>query len=260
MQKRMPAVFIGHGSPLNAIDSNDFTAMLSSLGQRIGTPKAIVCISAHWMSEGTWITHIDEPKTIHDFYGFPQALFDVQYPAKADIALADKIIELIKNPRINADKEQWGYDHGTWSVLVHMYPEAQIPVLQLSLYMGRPGKYHFDIGKQLRQLRDEGVLILGSGNIVHNLRLLNWTPDAKPHYWAIEFDQWAKEKIVERDFKALVHDVLESEAGRLSVPTWDHYYPFLYILGASHEDETPTFEFEEIHNSSISMRSLSYGL
>lgn len=256
----MPAIFIGHGSPMNAIEENNFTRMLSSLGKKIPTPKAILCISAHWMSEGTWITHIERPKTIHDFYGFPQELFEVQYPAMADLELANQVISSIKDPRINADKEQWGYDHGTWSVLKHMYPKADIPLLQLSLYMEQPGEYHLKLGEQLRHLRDEGVLILGSGNIVHNLRVLNWSSDAEPYDWAIDFDEWVKQKILQRDFLTLAKDAKSTEAGIKSVPTWDHFLPLLYILGASHEDETLNFEFEEIHNSSISMRSFSYGL
>ena len=258
--KRMPVLFLGHGSPMNAIETNDFTEMLARLGKDIPKPRAILCVSAHWMSEGTWITHMPRPKTIHDFYGFPKPLFDVQYPAKGDVELADQITATIKSPKINADDEQWGYDHGSWSVLRHMYPEADVPLLQLSLYLEQPGPYHLQLGEQLRAFRDQGVLIVGSGNIVHNLRAINWERLSKPHYWAVEFDDWCKEKISKRDFEALAKDVQSFNAGRLSVPSWEHYYPLLYVLGASFEEETAHYEYEGIQNASISMRCLSYGL
>jgi 4,5-DOPA dioxygenase extradiol len=260
MNQRMPVLFLGHGSPMNAIEDNPYTQFLKQLAERIPRPRAILCISAHWMSEGSWITHMERPKTIHDFYGFPKPLFDVQYPAHADLKLADRIIDKIKSPPIIPDREQWGYDHGTWSVLRHIYPKADIPLLQLSLYMEQPGEYHLKLGEELRFLRDDGVLILGSGNIVHNLRAINWTTHAGPYDWAVECDEWMKSKIEQKDFKALASDVHKFDAGRMSVPTWDHYYPLLYVLGASHPEEKVKFEFEEIHNASISMRSLSFGL
>lgn len=260
MNKKMPVFFIGHGSPMNAIEINPYTNFLAGLAERFPRPKGILCISAHWMSEGSWITHMAHPKTIHDFYGFPKPLFDVQYPASADLKLADLIIERIKAPPIIPDNEQWGYDHGTWSVLRHMYPKADIPLLQLSLYMEQPGAYHLKLGEDLRFLRDQGILIVGSGNIVHNLRMINWTTYSAPYAWAVEFDEWVKVKIEQRDFAALANEVRQFEPGRLSVPTWDHYFPLLYILGASYPDEKVKFEFEGIHNASISMRSLSFGL
>ncbi len=257
---KMPALFIGHGSPMNAIDSNNFTRTLENLSHRIVQPKAILCVSAHWMTEGTWITSMELPKTIHDFYGFPQALFDVQYPAPGDPQLARDIQTLVGEKTIHEDKEAWGLDHGTWSVIRHMYPAANIPVLQLSLYMARPADYHFVLGQQLAQLRERGVLIVGSGNIVHNLRLLKWEAEAKPHEWALEFDQWSKEKILSRDFKSLQEDFQKTEAGRLAVPTLDHYLPLHYILGLAGKDEEIKFEYEEIQNASISMRTVSVGL
>lgn len=256
----MPIFFFGHGSPMNAIEKSDYTEMLSIIGKKIPTPKSILCISAHWMSEGTWITHTKNPRTIHDFYGFPKELFDVQYPANGDIALAERIQSVIKSPQIQADNEMWGYDHGTWSVLKHIYPEANIPVLQLSIYMEQPGEYHFRLGEALKFLRDEDVLIIGSGNLVHNLRTIDWDRNAKPHDWAVECDLWMKEKLLARDFKALVNDATKSQAGKLSIPSPDHYYPILYILGAAYEDEKMRFEYEGIHNASISMRSISFGM
>lgn len=255
----MPSLFIGHGSPMNAIENNSFTQMLTALGKKLERPQAILCISAHWMTEGTWITQMERPKTIHDFYGFPQPLFDIQYPAPGSPDIAEAIHREIFTPHIHLDQEAWGLDHGTWSVLKHMYPEADIPVMQLSLYMGKSPEYHFQLGRELAKLRENGVLILGSGNIVHNLRKINWDKTAAPHDWAVEFDEWSKEKLLKRDFMALQNDFLKTEAGRLSVPTMDHYYPLLYVLGASSNKDEMKFEYEEIQNASISMRAFSFG-
>jgi 4,5-DOPA dioxygenase extradiol len=257
--KKLPALFLGHGSPMNAIETNNFTRTLTRLGEEIERPEAILVISAHWMTEGTWITHMEKPKTIHDFYGFPKPLFDIQYsaPGRPDIAMA--IQREITDPKIHLDSESWGLDHGTWAVLRHMYPHADIPVMQLSLYMGQPAEYHMKLGQELTKLRDKGILIVGSGNVVHNLRKIKWEDKATPYEWAKEFDEWSKEKTTKRDFRALQHDVLKSEAGRLSVPSWDHYYPLLYILGASTNKDELKFEYEEIQNGSISMRCLSFG-
>lgn len=257
---KMPALFIGHGSPMNAIQTNAYTKFLGDVVSKIPLPTAILCISAHWMTDGTWVTKMDNPKTIHDFYGFPQPLFDIQYPAPGSPELAADIQKLVSNPVIHADTEEWGLDHGTWAVLRHMYPEANIPVLQLSLNMNKPGEYHFKLGQELAKLRERGVLIVGSGNIVHNLRQIRWESNAKPLDWALEFDEWSKQKILQRDNKALQDDVLKTQAGRLAVPTMDHYYPLHYIMGlASNEDEIK-FEYEEIQNASISMRTVSVGM
>lgn len=257
---RMPALFIGHGSPMNALASNAFTKTLNSLGETLPRPKAVLVISAHWMTKGTWVTQMEQPKTIHDFYGFPQALFDVQYPAAGAPELAP-IIQSTALPdfQVGADTSQWGLDHGTWSVLRHMYPQADVPVLQLSLDMTKGPEYHFELGKQLASLRDKGVMILGSGNIVHNLRAIRWGDDAQPFEWALEFDEWMKKKIEQRDFKALQSEFLNSEAGKLSNPSLDHYFPMLYALGAGAKDADLKFEYEEIQNGSISMRSFRFG-
>lgn len=257
---RMPVLFLGHGSPMNAIADNEFTRTLGALGKRIPKPTAILCVSAHWMSEGTWVTGMEKPKTIHDFYGFPQSLFDVQYPAPGSPEMAKMIHEEIRDPRINIDNEMWGLDHGTWAVLRHMYPEANIPVMQLSIYMEQPPEYHVKVGEELRKLREKGVLIVSSGNIVHNLRRIVWEPNAKPFEWATEFDLWVKDKLEKRDFKAIQNDVLKSEAGKLSVPTPDHWYPLLYTIGASDKNDDMKFEYEEMQNGSISMRCVSFGM
>lgn len=255
----MPALFIGHGSPMNAVADNIFTQSLSSLGEKLERPEAILCISAHWMTEGTWITHMEKPKTIHDFYGFPQPLFDVQYPAAGRPDIAEAISKDISSTRIHLDNEAWGLDHGTWSVLKFLYPKADIPVLQLSLDMTQPPEYHFKLGQELAKLRERGVLILGSGNIVHNLRKINWDETAAPYDWATEFDESVKNKLIKRDFKALQNSELKTQAGQMAVPTMDHYYPLLYIIGASSAKDELKFEYEEIQNASISMRAFSFG-
>lgn len=259
-RKRMPALFIGHGSPMNALADNSFTQTLKDLGQRLPPPRAILCISAHWMTEGSWITQMERPKTIHDFYGFPQALFDIQYPAPGDPELAENIRTQVLDPKIHLDSEIWGLDHGTWSILKHMYPKADLPVMQLSICMSQPGEYHLKLGQELSKLRDQGILIIGSGNIVHNLREIRWEENASPYDWCLEFDQWAKEKILARDFLSLSKDYLNTSAGKLAVPIPDHYYPLLYTLGSAHNNDEVRFEYEEIQNASISMRCVSLGM
>jgi 4,5-DOPA dioxygenase extradiol len=252
----MPVLFIGHGSPMNAIEENDFTKSLRTLGPKLPRPKAILCISAHWMTEGTWVTAMKTPKTIHDFYGFPKPLFEVHYPAPGSPEIAQLIASTLKD--IHPDKEAWGLDHGTWSVLRHLYPQADVPVLQLSLHMEQAGPYHFELGQKLRFLRAKGVLIIGSGNIVHNLEKIIWETDGKPFDWAVQFDEWAKGKILARDSKALSENYLSAKGGRESVPTPEHYYPLLYVLGAADQDDTLAFEYEGIQNGSISMRAVSF--
>ena len=257
--ERMPVVFIGHGNPMNALRDTPFTRSLRRLGEDLPRPKTILCVSAHWMSEGTFVTHMEKPRTIHDFHGFPEELFAVQYPARGDPQMADHLCTEAVNPEIHPDDDAWGIDHGTWSVLKHMYPKADIPVIQLSIYMAQPSKYHFALGQRLRKLRDEGVLIVGSGNIVHNLRRINFDDNASPYDWAIEFDAWVKQKIENRDYGAITHEATQSAAGKLSIPTPDHWYPLLYTLGAADEKDGLRFEYEGIENASISMRCLSLG-
>lgn len=256
--QRLPTVFIGHGSPMNAISNNVYTNAMNQLGQSLPQPRAILMVSAHWMTRGTWVTHMAHPKTIHDFHGFPQPLFDMKYPAPGSPDVADQIRQLVTTPKIHADDSEWGLDHGTWSVLKHMYPQANIPVVQLSLDMTQQPAFHFELGQKLKSLRDEGILIMGSGNIVHNLKRISWDENAKPYDWSIEFDEWVKVKALDRDFKSLVNSYLSTEAGRLSVPTPDHYYPLLYILGAADTKDSLFFDIEGLQNSAISMRSLRF--
>jgi len=256
---KLPVVFLGHGSPMNAIAKNDFTKALAGLAKKLPKPQVILSISAHWMTQGTFVTHMEQPKTIHDFQGFPKALFEVQYPAPGSPKIADLLRQKISNPEILADDGHWGLDHGTWSVLKHIYPAANIPVFQLSLDMTQPPDFHYNLGKKLAFLREHDVLIIGSGNIVHNLRAINWNENAPAHHWAVEFDQWVKTKIDKWDFAPLVSQYLSSEAGKLSVPTPEHYYPLLYALGATSEQDKVHYIYEGIQNASISMRCIWFG-
>lgn len=254
--KTSPVLFIGHGSPMNAIADNAFTRRLAELQKIYPTPKAILCVSAHWMTKGTWVTHMEHPRTIHDFGGFPDELFAIQYPAPGSPEIADLICKII--PHVSADDKNWGLDHGTWSVLRHVYPEANIPVIQLSLDMTKPPSYHYELGKKLKELRNQGVWIVSSGNIVHNLRKIKWEENAEPYDWAIEFDAWVKENLLQKNYDALITKFNESPAGQLSVPTTEHYLPLLYILGAADESDELHFEFEGIQNGSISMLTMSF--
>ena len=251
----LPVLFIGHGSPMNAIETNDFTKMLSSLAAKIERPKAVLMLSAHWMTEGTWVLGMNQPKTIHDFYGFPQPLFDIQYPAPGSPLIARQVQTTVSEPKVNIDLEMWGFDHGAWLVLRHMYPLADVPVVQMSLDMARPPEHHFHIGQQLSKLRDQGILVVGSGNLVHNLQRMDWNTHAEPRDWALECDQWFKTKLESRDFLALTKDFHKTDAGKLSIPTMEHFLPLHYVLGASNKTDELRFEFEEIHNASISMRT-----
>lgn len=257
--QRLPIFFIGHGNPMNALKENAYTQMLNKLGEEVFRPSAVLCISAHWLTEGTWVTHMPLPKTIHDFYGFPQELFDVQYPAPGNSQIAELVRDTVAYPSIQLDDEIWGLDHGAWSVLKHIYPKADVPVLQLSINLTQPPLYHYELGKHLRSLRDLGVLIIGSGNIVHNLSRMKWENNAIPYDWAIEFDEWAKQRLIQKDFNALVEAAQNTESGKLSIPTPDHYYPLFYILGAAYENDKLSFEYEGIENASISMRCISFG-
>lgn len=254
--QRTPLFFIGHGSPMNAIADNAYTQTLAKLRSLCPNPRAILCISAHWMTDGTWVTHMTNPRTIHDFGGFPKELFDVQYPAPGSPEVAELVSKSL-SPNAGLDDQDWGLDHGTWSVLRHIFPKADIPVVQLSLDLSQPPEYHAMIGTQLRSLRQENILILGSGNLVHNLRQIRWAENAPPFPWAIEFDEWLKERLQKKDFAPLMHGYLEMDSGKLSVPTPEHYLPLLYILGASDPADQLHFEYEEIQNGSISMRSFS---
>ncbi len=250
----MPVLFIGHGSPMNAIEDNEFSAAWRQLGQDLPKPAAILAISAHWVTDGSFLTLADPPRTIHDFMGFPSELFKVQYPAPGDPELARKIVE--KVPAVTTE-DSWGLDHGTWSVLKHLYPAADIPIIQLSLDLHRTHAYHVKLGRHLHFLRKEGVLILASGNLVHNLREVIWKDTAAD--WALEFDQQLEELITTRQDDKLVHYSALGAAARRSIPTPEHYVPLLYCLGLSDPAEPIRFINDKVVYNSISMRSVVFG-
>jgi 4,5-DOPA dioxygenase extradiol len=255
---RQPALFLAHGSPMNALADNAFTRALAALGARLPRPAAVLCVSAHWLTHGTAVTGMSEPRTIHDFGGFPEALYKVKYPAPGSPALAARVRELL-GAKTAIDESEWGLDHGAWSVLRHVFPKADVPVVQLGIDLGAPARRHFELGAKLRPLRDEGVLIVGSGNVVHNLRRISWEEDAEPVAWAVAFSDHVKRRALARDFDALLADPASAPGGREAVPTPDHYDPLLYVLGAAAEGETPSVLFDAIQNGSISMLSLGFG-
>ncbi len=253
---RQPAIFIGHGSPMNIVRDNAFTRSLHELGQRHGRPQAALVVSAHWLTRNeTRVATHPRPATIHDFGGFPPELYQVRYPAPGSPEVARQAAEAVQSIKIHEDHEM-GLDHGAWSILRHIWPEAEVPVFQLSIDCNKAPAFHHDLGQELRRLRDHGVLILGSGNIVHNLRRLSSREDDPQHAdWAVEFDEWTRGRLVENDHQALVQYDRQGTAARLSVPTNDHYLPLLYTLGAMHPEEQVKFTHESFQHGSISMRS-----
>lgn len=254
----MPVLFVGHGNPMNAISDNSFTRGWADSVKGLPLPRAVLCVSAHWETRGTYVTAMPRPRTIHDFYGFPKALFDVQYASPGAPELARDLQKRVTKTAVQLDHD-WGLDHGTWSVLVKMYPDAQIPVFQLSLDRGQPPEYHYDLAKQLAGLRRKGVLIMGSGNIVHNLRLADLSSDADAYDWAIEFDETSKRLIAEGNHRQLIAYRELGQPAMLSVPTPEHYLPLLYILALQEKDEVPAFFNEEMVFRSGSMRSFRLG-
>lgn len=254
--ERMPVLFVGHGSPMNALEDNRYSQGWREAAKKIPTPKAILSVSAHWETEGTHVTAMEKPKTIHDFGGFPKALFDAQYPAPGSPAHAKETADAVSKTKVGLD-DTWGLDHGTWSVLMQMYPNADIPVLQLSLDATKAPEYHYNLGKELRSLRDRGVLILGSGNIVHNLRMLRF--DGKMYDWTSEFDSKMKHYIEKADDQLVVHYEKLGAVANYAVPTNEHFLPLLYILGARESKEEPQFFNDVLDMGSISMRSVRFG-
>ncbi len=252
---KMPALFIGHGAPTYVLGENKYNKAWKEIGKKIPTPKAVVCISAHWLTRGkTMVTAMPKPRTIHDFGGFPQAMYDMQYPAPGDETLAKEISNTIQNPHIELD-HQWGFDHGTWTVLYHMFPNADIPVLQMSIDYNRDAQYHFDLAQQLQFLRKQGVLIVGSGNIVHNLSKLIFDEQEK-FDWAIEFDETSKNLMEKGDFKSLINYQSLGNEALLSIPTPDHYFPLMYTLGLKTEKDQISFPVEGVSFGSTSMRAV----
>lgn len=253
---RMPLLFLGHGSPMNAIDNNEFTRNFKTTGASLPKPNAILCVSAHWETKGTFVTAMDTPKTIHDFGGFPKALNEFEYPAKGSAQFAQETKSLISSTNIGLDYE-WGLDHGAWSVLCHLFPEANIPVYQLSLDYRQSPLWHYELGKELRTLRERGVLVVGSGNIVHNLQKLDWHNSSTVGYdWAIEANEKIKELVLKNDYKSLSNYASLGKAFEMAIPTPDHYLPLLYALAMKDESESIRIFNDKTVMGSISMTSL----
>lgn len=255
----MPAVFFGHGNPMNALAHNSYTDGWAAIGASITRPKAILSISAHWYVPETSVTAMPDPKTIHDFGGFPRELYKVEYPAPGDPVLAGRVQELLAPISVGRDQD-WGLDHGTWAVLRHVFPQADIPVVQLSIDERQPAAFHYNIGRQLLPLRDEGVLIVGSGNIVHNLHAYAWGERViEPYEWAVDFEQSVRELLLAGDDGPLIDYETLGQSAMLSVPTPDHYLPLLYVLALRRDGESVSFPVQGIDGGSVSMLSIRIG-
>jgi 4,5-DOPA dioxygenase extradiol len=255
---KMPVLFIGHGSPMNAIEENEFVEGWRIIGKTLPKPEAILCVSAHWETRGTCVTAMEKPVTIHDFGGFPKALFDVQYPAPGNPELAREVKNIIKITEVRLD-EKWGLDHGTWTVLRHLYPEADVPVVQLSLDYYQSPQYHFDLAGELSSLRSKRVLILGSGNMVHNLGMVAWDRLNTQEYsydWAHEAREKMKTCILNGDHQSLINYNSQGKAFKLSVPTPEHFLPLIYSLGLKEEGEKVSFFNDKTIGGSVAMTSL----
>ena len=259
MLQTLPAIFFGHGNPMNALLDNRYTEAWRQIGAKVIRPKAVLSISAHWYVPETGVTISTSPRTIHDFGGFPRELYQVQYPAPGDPDLARRVQKMLAPLEVRLDNS-WGLDHGTWSVLRHVYPDADIPIVQLSIDETQSASFHFEIGKKLAPLRDEGVLIVGSGNLVHNLHIYAWGRHmADPYDWAVRFETEAKQMMVSGVYKPLVdYERLGPEA-MLSIPTPDHYLPMLYVIATRQQNEKVTFPVEGVDGGSISMLSVQVG-
>jgi 4,5-DOPA dioxygenase extradiol len=263
---KMPVLFIGHGSPMNIILKNDFTRRLAELAKELPRPRTILVISAHWLTDGTYVTCVERPKTIYDFYGFPDELYRLSYPCPGSPGDAKLITELIKKPLTKCDYS-WGLDHASWAILRHIYPQADIPVIEMSLdyspYNGwnrQSLQSYYELAKQLNPLREKDILIIGSGNIVHNLRVVDMgNMEAKPYEWAIEFDEKVKRDLLDRNHKDLLDCQNMSRATSLSVPTLDHYLPMIFAIAMQGKDDELEFIYEGFQNRSVSMRCFKVG-
>ena len=257
---KMPVLFVGHGSPMNGVEDNEFSRYWKKLASEIQKPKAVLCISAHWLTKGTFVTAMEKPQTIHDFGGFPQALSGIQYPAPGNPTLAEETAKLITSINVDLDHD-WGLDHGTWTVVRHMYPNADIPVLQLSIDYNQPAQYHYDLAKQLISLRKRGVLILGSGNMVHNLGMVAWDKlnESYGYDWAIEMNSVFKRKIEEKDHTSLINYEKLNRSAKLAIPTPDHYYPLIYTLALQDEKDPISFFNDKPMAGSLTMTSVKIG-
>lgn len=259
MTGRLPAVFFGHGNPMNALLDNSYSRGWAAIGRDLPRPAAVLSISAHWYVRGTFLTAMPAPPTIHDFGGFPGELYRIIYPAPGDPALADRVRRLLAQLPVHAD-DDWGLDHGTWTVLRHVYPRADIPVVQLSIDKRQPAEYHYEIGKRLAPLRDEGILIVGSGNLVHNLHAYAWGRHAaEPFDWAVRFEDKARGLLLSgNDGPLIAYDTLGHDA-ELSIPTPDHYLPLLYVIATRREGDAIRFPVEGVDGGSVSMLAVRIG-
>jgi 4,5-DOPA dioxygenase extradiol len=260
-EQLMPVLFIGHGSPMNGIEDTEFSRRWTQMAKEIPTPKAVMVVSAHWFTKGTRITAMDFPKTIHDFGGFPEALFAVQYPAPGHPELAKETAEILHSANVELDHD-WGLDHGAWTVIRHMYPEANIPVLQLSIDYTKGPQYHYDLAKELNSLRKKGVLIIGSGNMVHNLRMVAWDKLTAPGYgydWAIQMNNKFKELIQAGDHNSLINYSSLGREAMLAIPTPEHYLPLMYTLGLKTSKDNVAFFNDKAVGGSLTMTSVKLG-
>jgi len=254
----MPAVFFGHGNPMNALLDNEYTRGWARIGESVPRPKAVLSVSAHWYFPATAVTVSENPGTIHDFGGFPRELYEIEYPVPGSPGLASHVRDLLAPIAVELD-ERWGLDHGTWSVLCHVFPQADIPVVQLSIDETQPPEFHYEIGKRLVPLRDEGVLIVGSGNIVHNLHTYAWgRTDVEAFDWAVRFEKQVRELLVGGDFAPLVAYESLGRDAMLSIPTPEHYLPLLYVIGASEESDQVSFPVEGVDGGSVSMLTIQF--
>lgn len=259
MTNSMPAIFFGHGNPLNALQRNEWTEGWAALGNSLPRPRAVLVISAHWYLPATLVTAMAQPRTIHDFGGFPRELFEVEYPAPGDPAMAKRVQSLLAPVSVGLDNS-WGLDHGTWSVLCHVYPEADVPVLQLSIDETQTAEYHYEIAKRLSPLRDEGVLIVGSGNLVHNLHTYAWgRHPVEPLEWAVRFEKSARELMLSGIHEPLINYETMGRDALLSAPTPDHYLPLIYVLALHRENEAVSFPVQGFDGGSISMLTVQIG-
>jgi 4,5-DOPA dioxygenase extradiol len=256
--EKMPVLFLGHGSPMNAIEENEFVSGFRNAGKTLPKPNAILCISAHWETKGTFVTAMDKPTTIHDFGGFPQALFDVQYPAPGSPELAKQTKDVIKKTEVGFDYN-WGFDHGAWSVIKHLYPNADVPVIQMSIDYTQPAQYHYELSRELASLRNKGVLIIGSGNMVHNLGLVAWNRLNDKEYgfdWALEAREKMKQFILTDNHKQLIDFKSQGKSFDLAIPTPEHYLPLIYTLALKEKNEKISLFNDKAIGGSLTMTSV----
>lgn len=258
MKKKMPALFIAHGSPMNALANNSYTEAIRKAAENIPKPEAILVISAHWQTSGTFITASDTPNQIYDFYGFPEELYNLKYNPTGAKKYAEMVAEELKDSKVTLT-EEWGLDHGTWCILTHMYPKADIPVFQMSLNRLGDEKYHYNLGRKLAKLREKGILIIGSGNIVHNLRIMDYEMNSTPFDWASEFDNYISEAVKNGIYDNLINYESVGKSAQLSVPTKEHFLPLLYIAALQEKDDEVNFIYKGIQHGSMSMTSIQIG-